>query len=205
VKELLLEAALVSLVGGALALAANGLSPQGLKLDRDYFPGSTKIQPAPGTAPTTGISRTNKPAPTANELLAARLKQNGLQLIETDEVLKLFHDPRREQGLVVFVDARPDANYQAGHIPGAFQFDHFHPENYLAAVLPVCLAAQQIVVYCHGGDCVDSENAALMLSHDAGIAKEKLFVYGGGITEWTDRGLPVESGARKSPEPGGAK
>jgi hypothetical protein len=29
-----------------------------------------------------------------------------------------------------------DEHYRAGHIPGAFQLDHYHPENYLAAVLP---------------------------------------------------------------------
>jgi rhodanese-related sulfurtransferase len=202
VKQVLLEAALVALVGAALAFAANGLSPQGIKLGRDYFPGASKAGsvPRPGTAP--AEADTNR---TPTELLAARLKQNGLQLIGTEEVLKLFHDPRREQDLVVFVDARSDASYQAGHIPGAYQFDHFHYENYLAAVVPVCLAAQQIVVYCHGGDCADSENAALMLSRDAGIPREKLFVYGGGITEWTERGLPVESGARKSLEGSGTK
>ena len=52
-------------------------------------------------------------------------------------------------------------------------------------------------MYCHGGDCEDSEFAAIMLK-DNGIAKEKLFVYGGGITEWTDHGLPVEIGSHNS-------
>jgi len=50
VKKVLLEAALVGLVGAALAFVANGLSPQGLKLGRDYFPGASKA----GSAPTTG-------------------------------------------------------------------------------------------------------------------------------------------------------
>ena len=64
-------------------------------------------------------------------------------------------------------------------------------------MLPVCQAAEQIVVYCNGGDCDDSETAAILL-RDVGIANRKLFIYGGGITEWTTNRLPVEIGARNS-------
>jgi rhodanese-related sulfurtransferase len=200
VKQVLLEGVLVALTGAALAFAANALSPQGLKLSRDYFPGaqSAYASAAVHTNRMVAAQGTNSHAPSSDEILAARLKQNGLQLIGTDEVLKLFHDPRYQQDLVVFIDAREDNHYQAGHIPRAYQFDHHYPDNYLATILPLCQAAQQIVVYCHGGECEDSEFAAVMLTRDAGIAREKVFVYGGGITEWTDRGLPVELGARNS-------
>ena len=63
--------------------------------------------------------------------------------------------------------------------------------------MPVCRKAEQIVVYCNGGDCDDSETAALLL-RDMGIPNQKLFVYGGGIAEWKANGLPVETGARNS-------
>ncbi len=112
-------------------------------------------------------------------------------------VVELFHDLRYEQGLVILVDARDDAHYQAGHIPGAWQFDHYHPEQYLPAVLPVCLNAQKVVVYCTGGACEDSEFAAIML-REAGVPRDSLFVYTGGITEWMTNGQPLESGARGS-------
>jgi rhodanese-related sulfurtransferase len=141
---------------------------------------------------------TNSPAVSSQEILAARLKQNDLRLIGTEEVLKLFHDPRYQHDLVVFIDAREANHYEAGHIPGAYQFDYHYPENYLATILPVCQVAQEIVVYCHGGECEDSESAAIFLTRDAGIPAQKLFVYGGGITEWTSRELPLELGARKS-------
>ena len=91
-----------------------------------------------------------------------------------------------------------EEHYQAGHIPGAYLFDRFHPENYLTNVVQVCLTAQQIVFYCNGGDCDDSEHAAIMLRDSIGIPKEKVFVYGGGITEWATNGLPIELGARNS-------
>jgi hypothetical protein len=37
-----------------------------------------------------------------------------------------------------------------------------------------------------------------MLRDSIGIPKEKVFVYGGGITEWSANGLPIEVGARNS-------
>ena len=81
--------------------------------------------------------------------------------------------------------------------PGAYEFDPYHPEKYFPAVLPVCRAAEQIVVYCNGGDCDDSKTAALLL-RDMGLTNRKIFVYGGGITEWTTNHQPVETGARNS-------
>ena len=72
------------------------------------------------------------------------------------------------------------------------------PENYLTNVVPVCLAAQQIVFYCNGGDCDDSEHAAIMLRDSIALPKEKVFVYGGGMTEWASNRLPIEIGARNS-------
>ena len=125
------------------------------------------------------------------------MKAKGLQLMDGSQALQSFHDPRVQQDKIVFVDARDEAHYQKGHIPGAYEFDPYHPENYFATVLPVCLQAEQVVVYCNGGDCDDSESAALLL-RDAGIANQKLFVYGGGFAEWVANNLPVETGARNS-------
>jgi rhodanese-related sulfurtransferase len=130
-------------------------------------------------------------------LLAARLGARGLQLADSNQVAQLFHDPRCGQGLVVFIDARNEEHYQEGHIPGAYLLDYFHPEKHLASVWQACQTAQQIVVYCNGGDCQDSELAAMMLS-DNNVPKEKLFIYGGGIAEWATNGLPIEVGEQKS-------
>jgi rhodanese-related sulfurtransferase len=99
--------------------------------------------------------------------------------------------------LIVFVDARNESHYEEGHIPDAYHFDHYYPEKHLAAVLPACLSAVKIVVYCGGGACEDSQLAAQTLK-EAGVPAERLFVYAGGITEWSTNGLPVELGARKS-------
>jgi len=147
--------------------------------------------------PPRNATGTNFVALTPAQLLAAELKEKGLQLIDGSQAARLYHDPRFRQDVVVFVDARDEQRYREGHIPGAYEFDPYRPEKYFAAVLPVCQAAEQIVVYCNGGDCDDSETAAILL-RDVGIANQKLMVYEGGITEWATNGLPVEMGGRNS-------
>lgn len=191
-KQILLEALFVSTVGAAVAFAANQLSPRGLGLTRNYFPETSGAAVA-GTANVPGA---NIPSPL--DLLKGRLREAGLQLATTDDVKRLFADSRREQGLIMFLDARDDEHYEAGHIPGAYPFDYYHAEKYLGDTLPLCQAAEQVVIYCNGGDCEDSLHAAMLLGNDAGVPKAKLFVYGGGITEWTAQGQPVETGARNS-------
>ena len=187
----------MALLGAALAFAANALSPHPIELTKDYYPGDRVASPTPAGAP----NLTNAAAATTNsplELLAARLRANGLQLAESNQVAQFFADPRRELDGVIFIDARNEDHYRAGHIPGAYLFDRFQPEKYLTNVVQVCLTAQDIVFYCNGGDCDDSEHAAITLRDSIGIPKEKVFVYGGGFNEWTNNGLPFELGQRNS-------
>lgn len=194
VKHILLEALLVSTVGAAVAFAANHLSTRGLDVSRNYFPGPSRPTALGSNLPI--ASGSNAPSPL--DLVKSRLKEAGLQLAAPDDVKRLFRDPRREQGLILFLDARDDDAYEAGHIPGAYQIDNFHPEKNLGAVLPLCQTAEQIVIYCNGGDCEDSLHVAMLLGNDAGVPKAKLFVYAGGTTEWTGDGQPLETGARNS-------
>ncbi len=192
-RRTLLEALLVAVTGALLAFAANALSPRGLRLTRNFFPhdraganpGQTNAPAAPGT---------NVPPV---QLVAERLRQAGLQVADSNRVARLFHDPAYQQSLVIFIDSRDDQHYRAGHVPGAYQLDYYRKENYLDKVLPACQAAQQILVYCYGGSCEDSELTATLLG-DAGIPKERLSVYLGGFTEWTNNRMPIEIGDRNS-------
>jgi rhodanese-related sulfurtransferase len=186
---------LVTVIGLSLAFCGNALSPRGLSLTQNFFPTATK--PADSAA-TTGATATLPVVPTnsATDELATKLKAQGLGLVNGDKVVELYNDPRHAQNLVVFIDARHDEEYQAGHIPGAYQFDYYYANKYLGTVVPVLQTAEQVIVYCKGGECEDSVNAAIMLKDF--IPKEKLMVYGGGIAEWTSKGQPVESGDRNS-------
>jgi rhodanese-related sulfurtransferase len=197
--KILLEALFVGVIGAAFAFGANRISPRGLALTRNYFPAgiSRPVPAATGVGSPRGVASTNPPATSPAQFLAARLKEQGLQSVDGRQAAELFRDPRFKQGGIAFIDARDEQHYREGHIPGALEFDPYYPEKYFATVLPVCQAAEQIVVYCNGGDCDDSESAALLL-RDVGIANGKLFVYTGGIPEWATNGLPVEIGGRNS-------
>lgn len=187
----------MALAGAVLAFVANAISPRGLELSRNHFRDAVQT-PGNVTSPTNSAPLSpGTNAATPVQLLAARLKAHGLELAGSNQVLRLFHDPLYAQDLIAFVDARNEEHYQNGHIPGAHLFDYYHPANYVSNVLQVCMMAQEIVVYCNGGDCEDSELSALML-RDLGVPKEKLLVYGGGMTEWTTNNLPIELGPRKS-------
>ncbi len=187
----------MAVIGAAVALTANEFSSRGLALSRNYFPAGTnqaatapkQVQAAPSPA------TTNQPTPA--EQLSARLRDKGLQEIKRSAVEKLVHDPRVLSGLVVFVDAREEDHYQEGHLPGAYELDPYHPEKQIAVVLPACQAADQVIVYCTGGECEDADTAALFL-RDAGVPAAKLFVFGGGYAEWEAAHLPLEAGARNS-------
>jgi rhodanese-related sulfurtransferase len=197
IKMVLLEAAIVAIVGFGIALAANELSPRGLALSRNYFPGgSNSVSAVPAPVQAVPVSAaTNEPSPA--EELSERLRDKGLQEALLSQAKILFHDPGAQDGRIIFVDARDEDHYQEGHIPGAYELDPYHPEKRLGAVLNVCQPAEKVVVYCTGGECEDSDTAAILL-RDGGVPVGKLFVYGGGFTEWESNHLPVETGARNS-------
>lgn len=179
------EAALVLGAGLIFAFVANALSPRGLTLTRDYFPSPT----LPGAEVAAHAAQTKSPL--------ARLQQKGLQAATHDEVVQWYRDRRYEEGSIVFVDARNEQRYASGHIPGAHLFNHYRADDHLAALLPVCFLAEKVVLYCTGGDCEDSEFAATLLLN-AGVPREKVFVYPGGVTGWTAAGLPLETGEQNS-------
>jgi len=183
------EALVIVLAGGALALVANALSPRGLQLGRNYFPAAASTT----AGETGGLAATGASNP------AAPKRPHGFPVVSRAEVEALLQDPGYASGTVLLLDARNDAHYRAGHIPGALQFDHYRAEQHLGVVIPASFAARRIVVYCGGGTCEDSEFAARML-RDAGVPAERLFLYEGGMADWQAAGLPVETGARFSGE-----
>ncbi len=199
VRAVFSEALLVAAAGLLIALAANALSPRGLRLSRNYFP-DLRVASSNSTVTSNNLATVGTPSAGTNlpaDPTALRLQQHGLKLAGSSEAFEFFQDPRFEQGLIVFVDARDDEHYAAGHIPRAWQLNHYRPEGYMPVILPACLAAMKVVVYCNGGECEDSEFAAVML-RESGVPAENLVVYAGGITDWTAQGRPVESGVRGS-------
>ena len=97
-----------------------------------------------------------------------------------------------QEGIAVFVDARKRADYDAGHIPGAVYLSHYESSNLIDDLRPTLEQAFFIIVYCNGGQCEDSKSLAFDLISVYGFAHENVYVFEGGMEEWTQAGLTVE-------------
>jgi rhodanese-related sulfurtransferase len=85
----------------------------------------------------------------------------------------------------VLVDARSDAAYAAGHVPGAISLPHARIDADAVAALPDGL----IVTYCWGPSCNGATKAAVRLAALGRPVKEMI----GGFEYWERDGHPVES------------
>lgn len=181
-------------IGGVfllLAMVLNLVSPWGLPLRapalQELAPAVSRPPRNPSTA--AGTSRQNP-----LEIQAAQL---GVQLASYETVARMHADPKTEQELFVFLDARKVSEYERGHLVHAYQFDPYRPESGLNELLPVFQTAEVIIVYCSGGECEDSLLAAGLLIR-AGIPADRIQVFGGGIKAWKSHKQTVEQGERGS-------
>jgi rhodanese-related sulfurtransferase len=191
------------MVGVVLGAIGNAVSGRGLYFTRDYFPkqdrGSTTTpaNSGNGTAASQPVSADGETDVLAR--ISEQLRELGLQPIGFEEAKSVFEDPAYEAENMMFVDSRTEKSYAEGHIPGAYLFNRFRHYDYIDAVREAAEMAIQIVVYCGGGECEDSEETAVTLQ-ELGLDPEILFIYVGGMEEWQNKGMPVECGERGSGE-----
>ncbi len=115
------------------------------------------------------------------------------RVVDLGTVRDAVHDPLYEVGQIVLIDARDDAAYKAGRIPGAIQLDYYRLEGYIERVMDAALAAQQVIVYCNGGRCEDS----LLVCQELelrGIPRTAIALFKDGWEAWKAADLPIESG-----------
>ncbi len=100
---------------------------------------------------------------------------------------------RFDKKTCVFLDARKPEEYGEGHIPGALNFYANEIGKFAPVVLPQLQdKAEEIVAYCHGGDCDFSLQIAKTLA-DAGYTRVEIFT--GGWPEWEKAGYPIAKGS----------
>jgi len=88
----------------------------------------------------------------------------------------------------IFIDARHEFDYQAGHIRGAVNI----PLKMFDAqftLLNKISKDKVLIVYCDGAECNSSIELAVKLT-DSGFTNVKVFF--GGWQEWNSAGLPIE-------------
>ncbi|HNQ04596.1 MAG TPA: metalloregulator ArsR/SmtB family transcription factor [Thiobacillaceae bacterium] len=94
---------------------------------------------------------------------------------------------RVKAGETMVIDVRPEAEYQAGHIPGAVNI----PVNELPRHLETLPREQEIVAYCRGPYCMLAFEAVTQL-RQAGYRARRLE---DGFPEWKAENRPVDRAA----------
>ena len=90
------------------------------------------------------------------------------------------------RGGAVFIDVRPEAEYLAGHIPGAFCLPPASHTELLQS-----LPDGPVIAYCGGELCIFADNAVrLLIAFGREAARME-----GGFPEWRLAGFPCASGA----------
>ncbi len=107
-------------------------------------------------------------------------------VIPLEKVRELF-----ERDEVLFVDARPEYQYQEGHISGALVIPWQEVDRYFMEAVEQLDEGRTIVTYCDGESCDLSHELALFLK-DMGFSDVRVLV--NGWTVWKRAGLPTEGG-----------
>jgi DNA-binding transcriptional ArsR family regulator/rhodanese-related sulfurtransferase len=120
-------------------------------------------------------------------------------IAEVDRVVRKYFDARDElepidarelltrarSGDVVLLDARPSAEYRAGHISGAISTPVEELERRLSELPP----EKEVVAYCRGPYCVMALDAVRKLRANGRRARR----FAEGFPEWRAAGLPIEA------------
>jgi rhodanese-related sulfurtransferase len=91
-----------------------------------------------------------------------------------------------KRGDVIVIDVRPEAEYEAAHLP----FARSMPLEELEKRLSELPRRREIVAYCRGPFCMLSDEAIKLLNARGYKARKIL----DGVSEWQAAGLPVMSG-----------
>lgn len=82
----------------------------------------------------------------------------------------------------LWLDARPDAQFEAAHVPGAIQLNEDRWNELLPVALKEWSPARTTVVYCSSQSCGASREVAERLRKEAGL--KQVFVLDGGWESW---------------------
>ena len=192
---LLAAAVLCAVLANALArpdrrLAWTGTVPPPLQAPAlPGLPSPAVLPAAPGTAPIQPSVHT-RPAPKAPPRFPPD-PASVVRELSSQEALEAFalHLP--------FLDARRTADFEEGHVPGAWSVPVWEaqPEARLTAFEAKANPGSRdpIILYCSGGGC---EDAHLLANQLVALGYRNLLIYAGGFPDWTAQSRPVAKGPR---------
>ncbi len=102
--------------------------------------------------------------------------------VAPDEVL--LEEARGWGESLLWVDARPDAEFAREHIPGALSLNEDRWKELLPPFLTTWAPEKRTVVYCSSQSCAASNEVARRLRDEAGL--KNVFVLHGGWEAWLE-------------------
>ena len=88
-------------------------------------------------------------------------------------------------GNAIWVDARPDVEFERDHVPGAVQLNEDRWNELLPQFLAAWSPEKRVVIYCSSQSCNASREVARRLRDEAQL--KNVFVLQGGWEEWVKR------------------
>jgi rhodanese-related sulfurtransferase len=82
----------------------------------------------------------------------------------------------------IWVDARPEDEFAADHVPGAISLNEDHWNELFPQFLPNWSPGKKVVVYCSAASCNAARDVAKRLRDEAQL--KDVFVLKGGWEEW---------------------
>lgn len=198
-------------LGCIIGAADSWLRPTVITLKENVTTTATPVRDVAPIAAAAPLSEPGLPAPAQKASVEAKSSEQT-----KDEAAKptapaaaplgLMIDSKAAKALfdegVIFLDARIQPEYDAGHIPQAYLLNSTMFGTPAADEAMKALdASQPVVIYCGGGDCDASKNVAILLQQ-AGF--KQVHIIEKGFPEWKELGYPIETAAGKAGT-GGAK
>lgn len=118
--------------------------------------------------------------------IASKASKQGITLVDLKRMQSLVQD-----GTWLIIDARPELQYTAGHLPGALSVPRADMDSVFVDLQILLTKDQPVVVYCAGQSCDDSVAVATFLKQQG---LDQVAVFEGGMTEWSEAKLDVEKG-----------
>ncbi len=199
-KSIALHAIVIVAAGATLGLGFNAVrSDVQIRLGRNYFRIAQQEPAAVADATKTDQSsadQAQQTSPSAHADTKSKprlLPEHPFDVVEIEEVTEMVGSEAAYNGSVVFVDSRNAADYEDGHIPGAYHIDNYNVDRHLPEVRPLIEFAETIVVYCGGGECEDSIFLASELEA-RGFRREAIRLFEAGMAAWRNADMPIEKG-----------
>ena len=123
----------------------------------------------------------------SNYIEAKALKE-GIPLATVKQAMTFL-----QSGTHVILDARPAADYEAGHIPTALSVPYDSVADAMVTAQQHLTPSQPIMTYCSGKNCDESFLLTQYLRRQ-GFTNVVLFA--GGFETWSAEGHPIERGGR---------